>query len=275
MLSDNHMHTRFSGDSDAEPSDMISAAHKKNLSGVTFTDHLDWDYAAEPGLFDLDIPGYLSYMNALREQVCSGSFTLRVGIELGLQPHLAGRHTALLSDNDFDFVIGSVHQVGGQDPYYDDFFDGRTMRETYDAFLIETLSNLKAFPYIDTLGHLDYICRYGQRVTKARGEDGTFSYDNHADIIDEILTFLINHDIALEVNTGACRYGYDEPNPSYAILSRYRYLGGRLLTLGADAHSPADVAGAFDVVIPRLKAAGFSSYYVFEKRRPLEKPLDE
>ena len=273
MISDNHMHTRFSGDSDADPADMISAARKKGLTGLTFTDHLDWDYAAEPGLFDLDIPAYLSYMENLQNVITSDGFSLRIGIELGLQPHLAKRHAALLSEHSFDFVIGSIHQVGGADPYYDEFFEGRSFRAVYDIFLEETLANITAFSDIDTLGHLDYICRYGQRVAKTRGEDGTFSYDNHAALIDEILSFLINHDIALEVNTGAYRYGYDEPNPSFAILSRYHALGGRLLTLGADAHSPSDVAAAFDLVIPRLIAGGFYSYFVFEKRNPVEIPF--
>ncbi len=43
---------------------------------------------------------------------------IRLGIELGLQPHLAALHTDILSQYPFDFVIGSSHVVHGLDPYY-------------------------------------------------------------------------------------------------------------------------------------------------------------
>ena len=58
MLYDTHMHTRFSGDSDAAPEDMIKAAREKGLTGLCFTDHLDIDYREEPHLFDLDFEKY-------------------------------------------------------------------------------------------------------------------------------------------------------------------------------------------------------------------------
>ncbi len=274
MLSDNHMHSYFSGDSEAAPEDMIKSSKDKGLSGITFTDHLDWDYHHEPGLFDLDIPKYLSKMRQIAETCATDAFPVRVGIELGLQPHLADRHTYLLKENNFDYVIGSVHQIDGNDPYYDTFFEGRSIVVAYRDYLLCLLENLSEFYEIDALGHLDYISRYGMRVAKSRGVDGRFYYDDHREIIDEILRFLVLHDIALEVNTGAFRYGYDEPNPSYEIIRRYREMGGCMLTLGADAHKPEDVGGAFEKVIPRLKELGFSSYYVFTKRKPTEKPFD-
>ncbi|MGN0240504.1 MAG: PHP domain-containing protein [Candidatus Weimeria sp.] len=43
MFFDTHMHTCFSGDSDADPVDMINAAKKNGLDGLCFTDHLDID----------------------------------------------------------------------------------------------------------------------------------------------------------------------------------------------------------------------------------------
>ncbi|MBQ1639853.1 MAG: PHP domain-containing protein, partial [Lachnospiraceae bacterium] len=33
------MHTRFSGDSEANPKDMIAAAKDRGLAGLIFTDH--------------------------------------------------------------------------------------------------------------------------------------------------------------------------------------------------------------------------------------------
>ncbi len=273
MPSDNHMHTSFSGDSESDPFDMIRAAKKKGLSGLTFTDHLDWDYTHDPGLFDLDLEAYYPAMQKIRESESTDTFTIRTGIELGLQPHLAGRHAKLLSSYSFDVVIGSIHQVNGRDPYYDDFFEGRTIREAYEEYLSCTLNNIEAFSDFDTLGHLDYVSRYGMRYAKAHRMNGLFLYDDHAAAIDNILDLIINKDISLEVNTGAFGYGFFEPNPSYEILRRYRSLGGKNITLGADAHIPERVGGAFDLVVPALKDIGFSSYLVFTNRSSEEYPL--
>ena len=55
MLWDTHMHCYYSGDSESAPEDMIKSALSKNLDGICFTDHLDYDYKEEPGLFDLDL----------------------------------------------------------------------------------------------------------------------------------------------------------------------------------------------------------------------------
>ena len=44
MFWDTHLHCNFSGDSSADPEDMIRSAIEKNLDGICFTDHIDWDY---------------------------------------------------------------------------------------------------------------------------------------------------------------------------------------------------------------------------------------
>ena len=44
MYWDTHMHCRFSGDSTADPESMILSAIAKNLNGICFTDHIDYDY---------------------------------------------------------------------------------------------------------------------------------------------------------------------------------------------------------------------------------------
>ena len=43
MLWDTHLHTRYSGDSTAEPEDMVQAALQHGLDGICFTDHIDYD----------------------------------------------------------------------------------------------------------------------------------------------------------------------------------------------------------------------------------------
>ena len=55
MLSDCHMHTGFSLDSDANPEDMIESALAKGLDAVCFTDHEDKDYISEGNQWTFDV----------------------------------------------------------------------------------------------------------------------------------------------------------------------------------------------------------------------------
>ncbi len=273
MFFDTHMHTKWSGDSEADPVAMIQSAKAKGLCGLTFTDHLDWDFPTLPHKFDLDIENYLPAMKTLAAKYSDKDFSILTGIELGLQPHLVKEHTQLLRDHSFDFVIGSIHQVAAKDPYYDEFFDRKTFREAYQSYFDCTLENLRHFCDIDALGHIDYISRYGQRVAKNRTgiiDECILYYQDFSDTIDAILEWIIRHDIALEINTAPFRYNYPEPNPSSDILKRYRQLGGKLLTIGADAHVPEHVAIGFDKLPELLHSCGFSSYYVYFNRTPQE-----
>ena len=89
------MHCCFSGDSSSSPESMAEASIKKGLTGICFTDHLDYDYPKEPGLFLLDLSLYEKKIHALQKEY-KGRLDILYGIELGLQPHLAQKHKDLL-----------------------------------------------------------------------------------------------------------------------------------------------------------------------------------
>ena len=102
-LWNNHMHTSFSGDSDARMQDMILTSIDEGLAGITLTDHLDIDYYHTPGYFDLDIEGYGKCYDSLVDNGiydksdANTSIEVLWGIELGLQPHLASKHREIIS----------------------------------------------------------------------------------------------------------------------------------------------------------------------------------
>ncbi len=261
MLWDTHMHSQFSSDSKAPQETMIQEAIRQGLPGICFTDHLDIDYPEDADLFLLDLPNYAASVAALRERY-AGRIDVRFGIELGLQPHLAPLHADILSQYDFDFVIGSSHVVHGHDPYFPAFYEGRAEEECYREYFSSILENIRAFDGFDVYGHLDYVVRYGPN------KNAHYSYERYRDVIDEILRLLIEKGKGLEVNTGGFKYGLGHPNPTEEILARYRELGGEIVTVGADAHAPEHIGFDFDRVPGILRQAGFSHYTVFEKRKP-------
>lgn len=269
VLWDCHMHSSFSADSPTPMEDMIKQAIQARLTGICLTEHLDPDYPKTPDNleFSLDIPSYHSQLmklkDAYREQI-----EIHFGIELGLQLHLGEYFHDLLEKYPFDFVIGSSHLVHGADPYYPEFFQGRSEQRAYMEYFESILENLSAFDEMDTYGHLDYIVRYGPNQNKF------YSYGRYRDILDEILRKLIKKNVGLEVNTGGYHYRLGEPNPCTAIIRRYKALGGEIITIGADAHTPDKVGYAFDRAAQVLKECGFRYYTVFKERKPEFLPLD-
>lgn len=260
-LWDTHMHSQFSGDSQAPQEDMIHAAMEKGLRGICFTDHLDIDYPDDPDLFLLDLPNYAASVQALSEKY-KDIFPVRFGIELGLQPHLAALHSDILSQYPFDFVIGSSHVVHGVDPYFSDFCTGRTEEEAYREYFESILENIKAFDEFDVYGHIDYVVRYGPTKNK------NYHWTQYQDIIDEILKQLIQKGKGIEINTGGFKYDLGHPNPTEEIIHHYRELGGEIITIGADAHKPEHVGFDFEKIPGILKDAGFDYYTIFKNRKP-------
>lgn len=261
MLWDTHMHSCHSGDSDAAMEDMVTAAINKGLDGICFTDHLDYDYPMEPDLFLLNTESYEKETQKLQTKY-AGRLEIRWGIELGLQPHLAGKNNAVTAVCPFDFVIGSSHVVHGMDPYYAQYYEGRTQDMAYTEYFESILENLQTDVDFDVYGHLDYVVRYGPDRNR------NYSYKKFSGVIDEILRKLIDKGKGIELNTAGYKAGLDHPNPSEEILSRYRELGGEIITIGADAHTPEHIAFAYDRVKKILLDAGFRYFCVFSARKP-------
>ena len=135
------MHCCFSGDSEANPEDMILAAIQKGLDGLCFTDHFDYDYQNDPELFLLDFSSYKEKIFSLKEKY-KDKCNIRWGIEIGLQPHIVQVNNDVTAKYPFDFVIGSSHVVHGIDPYYPHYYDGRSEDEAYLEYFESILENL-------------------------------------------------------------------------------------------------------------------------------------
>ena len=263
-LWNNHMHCEFSGDSDTPMEDMITSSIKAGMYGITLTDHLDLDYYSSPHRFDLDIDSYRKHYDSLTDSsMYNKEFEVLWGIELGLQPHLAKKHEEIISTYNFDFVIGSTHQVDKIDPYFPEYFEKFGVKGGVRRFFEVTAENIEAYKNFDSYGHLDYIIRYSDEAKK-------LPYEEYSDIINEILALLIDREKALEINTGAFKFGLKEPNPCIATIKKYKEMGGKLITLGSDAHKTEQIGVGYDKISGILKECGFNSYFTYKNRKPIE-----
>lgn len=262
MFSDFHIHTSFSGDSKTPPEEQIEAAISLGMDEICITDH--HDYATghmTPIDFSLDIPAYLPAMGRLRETY-AGRIRVFTGIELGLQLRHRDYLTRLESGLDVDFIIGSSHFVDEYDVYDSRYYQDKTEHQAYEHYFEATLKRVQSMDCFDCLGHLDYVIRYGPEKNR------NYRPADYMDILDEILKTVIRKGKGIECNTAGFKYGLGHPHPYEEILTRYRELGGEILTVGSDGHRPGEVGGAFGQAEEIIKGCGYRYYTVFHERKP-------
>ena len=260
MISDCHMHTCFSDDSDTPVEAMADRAIALGMERIYITDHHDIGFPR--GEFWLDTVPYLEKLEKVKEDY-RGRLDIHIGVELGIQSHLCEEISSYASRYPFDYIIGSVHLVEGKDPDLRDELD-MTDEEMYREYFQSTLETVKKVQCFQSLGHLDYIVRYGPNKNKH------YSYETYAACIDPILEYLIRHEKCLEVNTAGLKYGLGHPNPEESVLRRYLELGGTLITIGSDAHRPEHIAYDFEKAEDILRSLGFQSYTIFRQRKPVQ-----
>ena len=109
---------------------------------------------------------------------------------------------------------------------------------------------------------MDYVNRYGDY------DNRNLNVSEFREIIDEILKLLIKKDKGIELNTSGIKYGLGYIHPKIEIIKRYKELGGEIVTIGSDAHSPEYVASHIKDAYTLLRHAGFKAFTVFEKQQP-------
>ena len=240
FLCDYHTHTTFSFDAAPEATHdaMCRRALELGLSDIAFTDHCDINGEVE-GIY----PSYraaeaFASMQAAKEAY-KGRLNVLCGIELGNAHQYPAEAAAILAAHPYDFVINSLHNLRDVPDFcmlkYEMMTDVH-IASLFDRLLDESIGMVVKSPRIDTLGHLTYMNRYVSLAQKP------FSFKPHYDKIKTLYRTLIERDIALEVNVSTLWTGLGVTMPSMELLKLYADCGGRLVTIGSDAHRPADLA---------------------------------
>lgn len=253
MLFDSHLHTEFSTDSQMKIEEAIEKAEELNI-GIVITEHMDINYPV-PDNFIFNPEEYFKEYPKYR------SDKVLLGIELGMQTNCVYESKALIEKYPFDYVLGSVHLVGGVDIYTDNYYIGRSKKETFDQYFRCMLDCLKSYNFIDSLAHIDYISRY------AKYDDQELLYEDFSEYIDEVLKTAAQNNIALEINTR--RFDNKESVKNVEkIYKRFYELGGRIVTIGSDSHSKAQVGYKLDVAKNIADSCGLK--VVYYKNRKIE-----
>ena len=252
------MHSRVSFDGHDTGEALARAALDAGLEEICFTDHIDYDPMGTMGNMAFDTEQY----NAEYDQLSLPGLKIRRGMELGMTRDNVSQFRKELNRRHFDFVLGSIHFVDGLDVYMPPFWEGKTVFEAERRCLEETLACVKIHTDYDVLAHLTYIGK-----TMAHPAPRPVPYEEHREIIDEILKTLAENGKGLELNTsGLDRCGGFLPTADY--FRRFRELGGEIVTVGSDAHR-TDRVGQYSREACELLKDIFGYVCTFEDRKPI------
>ena len=252
---DYHMHSTVSFDGHDSGLDMALAAAKRGLKEICFTDHID--YTPE-----MDMVFDTAVYNAEYDHLEVPGLLIRRGLEFGLTPDNPGQLKEDLNRRHFDFVLGSVHLVDGVDVYLEPYWADKTYEEAIRLHLERTLESVRVHEDYDVLGHLTFISKCGANPRKE-----LLRYEDHKAIMDEILVELVRRGKGMELNTsGIDRCG--GPLPTLDYFQRFYELGGKIVTVGSDAHDTGRAGQYTHEMTAELKKI-FGYVCTFENRQPI------
>lgn len=269
-LYDCHCHSHHSPDSKSTVREIAEQSISLGLSGVTITDHynpLSPNYTPEKQLHDI------SHILKSFDEICdvreeyAGRLELFCGVEIGAPFRHNDSCSELACDSRVDEIIGSVHGIApifndGSTRGYSPYFDEPTECDRLvEAYMTDVYRNA-AFCDVDVIGHVTYLERY---IIK----DGTVLFDvkRFVDACADIMHICINRGKAIEINSKSLTLCDNVPFSELDFFRMYREMGGKLVTVGSDAHTLngfSQAKQARDLLV----AAGFESACYYKNRHP-------
>ena len=256
---DQHVHSSFSFDSNEDLENYINVS---NNSDIITTEHLDFE---NPIINYKDSSiDYLKYVGQIKNLNKKYSNKFFLGIEIGYTPNSEKRIEDFLKDKNFNLKLLSIHQNGNYDYMCVNkkLISLEVLIQEYFEQMIQALESSIEF---NVLAHFEY----GLRMIDISVTD----FDNLASVfLNKIIELIVKKEIAFEVNTKSM-YKYKKENLYNYMIEKYLKKGGKLFTLGSDAHNIKDYAYKFDEATKFLLNKNIKEIILFKDKVIMQKLL--
>lgn len=257
---DQHLHTFLSFDSDEKFENYLA-------SQPTFfvaTDHFD---LANSGTgFKDDIPDYNQLTDKLNQLQTQSATTFLKGIEIGVVPGQETQIIDYLASHPYDLKLLSIHQNGRFD-YMDDKVLTMDKFDVVKMYFDQMLHVLTHFPDGHILTHFEY----GLRRFDFTAKEVEAHFETE---LTHIFKQVIQRELAMEINAKSFGRYQNAHLYDYAI-PLYQSLGGKLFTLGSDAHVAEDYRLLFPEMGQLLRKFDVNQLVVFQGKERFLTDLPE
>lgn len=264
MPADYHTHTPLCRHAEGSPEAYVDAALAAGTSEFGLSDHAP----ARPEPFDNwrmqedELPEYFQLIERARRQA-AGRIPIRAGLECDWLDGCQGWIAELAERYPWDYLIGSVHYLGGWDfdnPKWLGKWAEIDVEEVWKHYW-ETYAAMASSGLFDILGHPDLVKKFARIPA---GDLDRF----YEPAIDAIAA----SGCIIELNTAGwhkpCAEAY--PAPRFLELA---CSAGVPLVISSDAHHPAEVGRDFQQARDLALAAGYRETTLLENRRRRSEPL--
>lgn len=188
---------------------------------------------------------------------------VKLGLEVDFFPESIDAVLGLLANYPFDFLIGSVHWVGGwsidaSDVVYE--FERRGIDQAWEEYF-ELVTDLARRGVVDVLAHVDVCKKFGYRPEV-----------EPIHLYEQVIHGARLSGTAVEVSSQGLRRPVGEIYPSPTFLKMFHDAGVGI-TLASDAHVFAEAGHGHEQVVNGARAAGYDSHLRFQSRSSYEVPL--
>ncbi|HKL73819.1 MAG TPA: histidinol-phosphatase HisJ family protein [Clostridia bacterium] len=254
---DTHTHTKFSFDGKSSLKDMVKTAKSLGVEYYAITDHCDMDYNYIPEYAEIKRINFDKYIEAVSKIKEKYPF-VALGLECGYSKKAINDYLKVVPFDKFDYILNSTHTVDGADCYFEHYFDSRDKKASYEKYLLQYRESLEApYPY-NGVSHLGYVKK------NAPFEDKSLRYIDFPDILDDILTRIIELDKCLELNSHTKGNGF---MPDLDIVKRYKELGGENISFASDAHIVTRICENYDLAKEIAQIAGFNYWTIYRNQK--------
>ena len=263
---DFHIHTALSHDGSDTIKEYCDLAKSRNMKAIGFCEHVDLDprnYVF--GQHDYD--QYRAEIEAARARF-GDALLIRMGAEVGYVPRIESEIADYLNTHQYDFVAGAVHEIDdGASGVSEEFEAAETFArfepmEAYHEYF-ETIDKMVVTGLFDVISHLDLINRYGAGYLKE-----PLSWGRFYGVLRRILEGAIKRQMAVEINTSGLRQAPQATYPPAEVLQLYKEIGGALVIIGSDAHSPDQLCAGVPAALKIARQLGLNPHTSFKDRIP-------
>ena len=256
---DQHVHSNFSFDSNENLENYINVC---NENDIITTEHLDFE---NPIINYKDSSiHYLKYIEQIEILNKKYSNKFFSGIEIGYTPNSEKRIEDFLKDKNFNLKLLSIHQNG----LYDYMCVNKkliSLEALIQEYFEQMIQALESSIEFNVLAHFEY----GIRIVDISVTD----FDSLArKFLNKIIELIVKKEIAFEVNTKSM-YKYKKENLYSYMIEKYLRMGGKLFTLGSDAHNIKEYAYKFDEATKFLLNKNIKEVILFKDKIIMQKLL--
>lgn len=259
MSVDLHSHTPRCRHAVGEPRSYVERAIASNVAVYGFSDHapMEFDEGYRMGFGEMD-----DYERDVLE--LKAEFADKIDIRLAYEVDwLPGYIDKRIFERDVDYLIGSVHFIGGwgfDNPEFIGDYKGKNIDEIWREYF-RLMGEMAESRLFDIVGHMDLI--------------KIFNFMPNVDARElamPTLEKIAKSGMSIELNAAGIRKPVKEAYPSMPILQTAREMG-ITITFGSDAHMPEQVGFERQTLLGLARDAGYTECAAYRGRKKEMVPI--